>query len=652
MLKKFVLLLALVLCAGCASASAAGPELTFSLASGFYEYPMPLEITCDNKKAVIYYTLDGSVPDENSLRYDGTITLMWSNEREDVLTKITGITAGETYVPQQDFPTGHVVRAIAITPNGKKSDVVSGTFFIGYDRQSLYGDTAVMLLVTDPAGLFDYDRGIYVLGRTYDEWAAQQTEAFKPRNAQANYTQRGQEWERRVTVTLLPGNGGEGFTQDMGMRIKGMVSRLYSQKSLRLIARAEYGDKNVKYPIFSDNFREADGELVEKYKSFTLRNGGNDGEFSKIRDPFITRLTAGMHLDTAAHMPCIAFLNGEFWGIYTLTEEFTDNYFQHHYDIENTNVIIVKCGELEEGEESDIQLYKDMFDFIAKEDMTDPSSYRKAGELLELDSFADCCAVHLYTGNNDGIFQYNNWQMWRVRIPETGTHAFADGKWRMILYDSDITAGVFSEGQGGDTDNLLPALTETYSGRHPARLFVSLMKNEDFRSKVILALCDLRNLYFNPARTSALLTEMTADYLPYVPDTLRRFGPQWVQWGPELYYESQLKMLGGYFDTRWEAFIPMVQNAFGLTEACAITVQISDAAKGQVYFNDCDVPVENGAEYLYFAEYGLTATAVPADGATFTGWTVSGKDVALSDPEALTTQVAFQRIFTLTANFE
>lgn len=55
-----VLTALLILLAQIALADA--PELSFSLKSGFYDGPQQLKITCDNRKAVIYYTLDGPRP--------------------------------------------------------------------------------------------------------------------------------------------------------------------------------------------------------------------------------------------------------------------------------------------------------------------------------------------------------------------------------------------------------------------------------------------------------------------------------------------------------------------------------------------------------------------------------------------------------------
>lgn len=650
MKKLSALLFALLLCFAASVALADEPVLTFSLASGFYGDTMTLEMHCDSSKATIYYTLDGSTPDETSLVYDGPLTLTDSNAREDVLTKITGITAGETFVPVLDFPTGHIVRAVAIPEKGEASAVVSGTYFIGYDRKELYGDTAIMFLATDPEGLFDYDTGIYVTGRYYDEWKAEQTGTWESWQAVGNYTQRGDAWERPVTVTFLPAEG-EGFTQDMGMRIKGGASRGNNQKSLRLIARADYGEKKVDYVLYPDNVREADGGVVDKYKSFTLRDGGNDCDFGKIRDPYIANLATGMRFETAQNMPCIAFLNGEFWGMYTLNEEYTDNYIQYHYGIDNKNVITVKCGELDDGEESDFALFEKMFTYIAENNMSDAKKYQKAAEMLDMGSFADYCALHVYIDNQDGPFHNNNWQMWRVRTPDKKAHAYADGKWRMMLYDTDFSSDIYGDGSNYAADSITPVLTGTeYHGWHPALLFTSLIQNEDFQREFILACCDVRNIYFSQKRTSAMLKEMTADYLPYVPMTMQRFGPQWVNWNPQRHFQGELEQLGKFFEGRNNRFPDIVKKVFELGNAINITVKVK--GDGEVYLNGRNVPVPHNSRVKYFAAYGLTATAVPAEGATFTGWTVSHESVTLSDPDALTTEVSFSRVFTLTANFE
>ena len=642
----------LVLCLlACTPAMADRGDVVLSLESGFYDAPMPLEMSCDIKGAKIYYTTDGSIPDETDALYDGTITLMWTTNKDDPLSDITGITLGETWVPQQDFPSAHIIRAIAIYPNGDRSAVVSGTYFIGYDRQELYGDTAIMLLAIDPFDLFDYETGIYVTGKYYDEWVKEQTEAFEAWQGQGNYTQRGSDWERSVTVTFLPGDGSEGFTQDMGVRIKGGASRGNNQKSLRLIARADYGEKNVKFAIFPDNYRETDGKLLEKHKSFTLRNGGNDCDFGKIRDPYIQRLAEGMRFETAANLPVIAFINGEYWGLYTLNEEYTDNYIDYHYGIDNNNVITVKVGEVDDGEEEDIALFDEMLDFIAYSDMADPARYAEASEMLDMGSFADYCALQFYIGNEDGPFQNNNWQMWRVREPDDSS-PYADGRWRMMLYDTDYSSGIYDGGETFNVDNLLPVLTGTdYQGRHPALLFNSLVQSDEFLAEFVNACCDIRNLYFAKGRTGEVLTQMSKWYQPYQADNLRRFGPQWVTWNPDNHFSNNLSNIRRYFDGRYNSFLDIVENAFELSDAVNVTLKIK--GEGSVIINGRDeIPLTRTTSLKYFTEFGITVTAVPAEGMHFVGWEVSSSYGQVEDPTAETTTFTFSRRITLTAVFE
>ena len=650
-MKKIAFALVCILCLLCTAALADAPVLTFSAPSGFYDGAFTLEMTCDSKKATIYYTLDGSVPDESCMKYDGGLLLEDSSTRPDSLMRIGGTNSAEEFIPTTDFPTARVVRAVAITPKGEKSAVVSGTYFVGYDRQTLYGDTAIVCLVTDKDNLFDNEKGIYVLGKIFEQWAPQQDGPFEDWEAQGNFTQHGKEWERPVSVTILASDG-TSHTQDMGMRIKGGASRGYHQKSIRLIAREEYGDKNVNFAVFPDNL-QGNGEVVDKYKSFTLRSGANDLLFAKIRDPYITNLSKGLRMETAANMPVIAFINGEYWGVYTLNEEYTDKYIQYHYGIDDNNVIMVKTGELEEGEESDYDLFLEMYDFIAWEDLEAPEVYAKACEMIDVGSFADYFAMQFYIVNEDGFEKNNNWQMWRVREADTSVHPYADGKWRMMLYDTDYSSGVYSGGGNTDRDNISLALFgDEFEEYNPTLMFQNLMLSEEFRLEFIRACCDVNNVYFSARRAGSILKEMRAQYEPYVPDSYRRFGPQWLTWAPERHYAGNLDSLNNFFQKRANTFIGIVQTALELDDPAAITVRSQNAAKGKVYINGRDVALDNNARISVFAECGLTVTAVPKEGATFKGWQTSDDSAVLADPTALTTTVTFEGDFTLTALFE
>ncbi len=443
---------------------------------------------------------------------------------------------------------------------------------------------------------------------------------------------------------------------DMGIRIKGGASRSYNAKSLRLIAREEYGQKAIEYPVFGENPREDGNGLVEKYKSITLRAGGNDVRFAVIRDPVIQRLATGMAFTSQLTKPCVVFINGEYWGVKTITEEYSDNYIQYNFGVDDKNVVIMKNGELEEGEEDDLLLYEAMYNFIALSDMTDPANYEKACQMIDMEALIDLTAMHLYIYNKDGLFENNNWQMWRARETDPA-NPYADGKWRFLSYDVDFSSGVYDAGKTHTEDNITPVLLDevVYEDKHTGALIRNLWKNPDFRRELLTALCDCRNIYFEANRFALIFGEMRAQYEPYMPETFRRFGPAWIAtWDPAGYYASKLDEISVFFGGRYESFPWLMKKVFTLSTPYELTVLTSDPAKGVILCNgrplDEFLARPQGFTAMYFPETPVSLTAVPAEGAAFAGW--QGEGTLPEDASAATITLTLSEATALTAIFE
>ena len=636
----------------CLAAAAQGEEgvLSFSHASGFYKQGFEMEITCSTPGARIYYTLDGCAPDDFCDLYEEPLVMSVTIGVHDPLSQKIGVNVEENFIPMQDFPTAHVIRARALLPDGEWGAEHCATYFVGYDRAELYGDMPILSIMMDERDLFDYEYGIYVLGQVFEDWDAQQTEYYDPWEIAANFTSRGREWEREAMVDFMMGEGRD-FSQLLGIRIKGGANRGGTQKSLRLIAREEYGQKNMKYPFFPDNRDAVNGDIIEKYKSITLRAGGNDRDFGRIRDPLITNLSAELSLETAKNRPAIAFINGEFWGVYTLNEEYSGHHIQNHYGIDDDYVVSIKVNRLEDGEEGDETLYWQMYHYITSSNMENPEFFEKAAQMLDMQSFADLVALHLYIYNQDGLFENNNWQMWRVRSPGRGGSPYADGKWRMMLYDSDYSSGVYDNGQNYKTNNIRDALGKTYDQDHPGRLVQSLLKNPEFKKMLILSLSDIRSLCFTNRRVSEMLSDLRGDYEAYIPMTYRRFGPQWVaQWDPERHMRTNMNAIGTFFNGRGSSFSALMKDAFGLKNAVAITIKTQ--GEGSVLVNGRDIPITGSQKVFYFPEYPIDLSAVPGEGMEFAGWKINNKNGQLQDAAAADTTLTFKNTLTLTAQFQ
>lgn len=138
----------------------------------------------------IYYTLDGSLPDESDTLYTQPI----------VLTETT------------------VVRAVSIEPGKLNSLPLSLSYIINEGH-----DLPVVSLVAEPDDLFGYS-GIYAHPK--------------------------KDWERQCSLSLYDGQ--EGFTIDGGMKIHGATSRVaQSKKSMKVTFRPRYSGA-LEYDLFEN----------------------------------------------------------------------------------------------------------------------------------------------------------------------------------------------------------------------------------------------------------------------------------------------------------------------------------------------------------------------------------------------------------------
>lgn len=634
-----------------------GNYVGFSHDSGFYDKIQEVSLTCNVEGAQIYYTLDGSTPDKTSTLYKEPIRVA-RKYTENVLSAQKGTSASNFYLPDFSVDKCTVIRAIAYLPDGSTTPLAHASYFIGLDREK-YGDVPIVSLITDFENLYDYETGIYVLGKAYDDWIARDPsrQYLEGWQKHGNYSNRGDEWERPVSVELITADGSAGFKQNMGVRIMGGASRNQAQKSLKLIARNDYGPKNLKYGLIPGNLN-SEGELIAKYKSFILRVGGNDADFGRLRDPYLQTLVSDARFETQQSSPCVAFINGEYWGMYTITEDYTDNHFENNYGIDNKNIVLIKCGEVEDGEEEDLALFHDMYLFITKNDMAEPAFYEAACELVDMGSFIDYFAFELYIANQDSIFENNNWRMWRVRNADMATE-WSDGKWRMAAYDNDFSTGVYSGSSSAKEDNITSRITPSSESERqknienyvPLELFRSLLKNDDFRNELILALCDMRNIYFEPRNAKAVLDEMAEPYLELMPDTFKRFGPDWIAYqDTNAYYESKIMDLSSYMSQRYLSISNIMRKAFDLSSPSKLTVSTEDASMGSIEVNGRPVDLTVSFGGIYFQETMVTVSAVPADGYKFVGWETTSD--LITDTTAQTLRLHLSTPVTVKAIFE
>ena len=464
-------------------------DIFFSRDSGYYDDNFELEITAEGKD--IYYTLDGSIPNKNSLRYEKSILISDATNNENIYSIIKEVSAGldkeeikkmnleapNYEIPEYNVDKATIIRARTCDNMGNWGEVVTKVYFVDYGEKSGYKGIRTLSIISDPGDLFDYDRGIYVTGKTYDKYVLDYRVPQEGywREAywalwMANYRNRGIEWERKAECHFFDENGNLEYQQVCGIRIHGGISRGYNPKSLNIYARKEYdGNKNIQLDIWDTGY----------YPSAAILFQGGNEERTKFKDYFVSDMIKDWNISTMNFEPYVLFLNGEYWGFYWLNEKYNKNYFEYYYGVNKDNVLVIKNGELEDGEEEDINYYRNMLNFCSSSDMTNTKNYNRACEMIDMESYTDYYAIMMYIGRN-GDWPSSNYVLWRVKEKEPSR--YGDGKWRWAIFDLNST------GFANDIDPIQYTMDND-------TMFKNLMSNDKFRDLIITKIKRLESVF-------------------------------------------------------------------------------------------------------------------------------------------------------------
>lgn len=429
-------------------------DILFTPAEYFCSNTINVELQYDStRQGTIYYTLDGSEPDENSYIYTGPIELEASNE---------------------ESPYVYALRAVVREADGKQSKIYTHNYFVGTNVNTRYS-TPVISIVGDEQDFYNETSGIL---------------------ADRNRYARGRKYEKPVYVTALSCDGTIVFEQDCGVRLIGGDSRSYPNPSLKLYARKEYSADRGYFPfdLFETPRYDKEGKTVKKYDKLVLRINGDDSQNTMMRDVLLHRLAslAGFENIESA-VPAVVYLNGEYYTLVWVRENYCDGYFKRKYGDADGNFVVIEECETEKhynatSDELEINGCKDFNRFYKKyaySDLTNESNYEELSKLIDVEDYLRYYAFELYSANTD--WPNNNLYCYRYYADSENGYSDGvfDGRWRFLLHDLDYSSAIYNAKEGNPASyNAWKVVMNENASRY-SPLFTHLMQRDDCREYFI-----------------------------------------------------------------------------------------------------------------------------------------------------------------------
>ncbi len=417
------------------------------------------------------------------------------------------------------------------------------------------------------------------------------------------------DWRRPINIEMFDAAGKASVINQLGeTRIMGGQSRANKLKSMAIYANKRFGPKNKR---FSYKFFPDQKPGITEFKSFSLRDGGNDFTDLYFRDLIIQR-TMGQNtdIDWQAGHTAVLYINGQYVGMLNIRERSNDdNIYSNYGGLEDIDMVEIshekvnnqdmyveelKAGTLEEN----YNVFKEFYTNIEDGD----HSKAKWEEWMDVSEYLNIVIMNLFYGNID--FPGNNIVFWRPnnKDKESGLPK----RWRFIAKDVDFGLGLYGRKPDYNTIKLLYDQSydsgNAWAFTEPAtRLIKNMLQNQDILNLFIDKCCVFMGDFMNASGTGEIIDKIKDE-------ALEEFAAHRVKYnGHNINYHRNditnkfndaKKWLTGYTEQSWghtttylprtDYFLQYMSNQWRLGTAIPVTINKemdADDLPDEVYVN-------------------------------------------------------------------
>lgn len=477
-----------------------------------------------------------------------------------------------------------------------KSDEVDTIIHRSYHFD--YNSKLPIISISIPSeDLWNDTTGIYTKGK-YAYWS-DSTGHWENCNYQ-------KKWEKEVYATYIDTSNVVGFSQKCGLKLFGESTRRQPDKSMKIIARTEYGDNDFSYPVFPQ-------KPMDEYKQIAIRTSGNDYLGSRFKDVLSAYLARNIGLDYMGFQPANLYVNGQYWGVYNLREKVNEHFIAGNHDVDKDSVNIIMGRWIrQQGSSKD---YMKMYHWFEDLDTMDSEAYEIAQQYLDIRNYINFRVFQIYINNKDsrGNIRYYN---------ITGSQP----QFKTILYDTDLGYGKYSfnflEGcmQRNPTDWYNPVWSTMY--------LTKLMQDPGFKNDFVNQFAHLMNTIFERDSMLTSIEHLENIYKGELPESASGRPPHLksVVFPMEKWLD-EVNSLKAYAKLRPKVMWTHLQDVLDLDDTYWLIFNYDTLEPGGKVNINNNYPLALNFRGRYFKNIPLSIEAVPDSGYTFVGWSETDTNV-------------------------
>ncbi len=448
------------------------------------------------------------------------------------------------------------------------------------------------------------------------------------------------DWRRPVMIEFFPAEGNNSAFNQLGeTRIQGGQSRSNALKSMVFYANKRFDPdhKRYSYEFFPDQKLG-----ITEFKSFSLRDGGNDFGDLYFRDLIIQRTMAGhVDLDWQAGHSAVLYINGEYMGMLNIRERSNeDNIYSNYNGLEDIDMVEISHEQvggvdqfIEEFKGSEDETFYNAFKAFYSEKGHTKAEYE---QWMDVSEYLNIMIMNLFYGNID--FPGNNIVFWRPN--DDDTESGLPKIWRFIVKDTDFGLGLYGRQNNYNTIDLLyhpeKHQGEAWANTEPAtRLFRNMMEDPELRQMFIDKCCVYMGDFMNAKGTGEIIDIIKAEAM----DEFVAHRAKYPTWSGNSRneindkFEMAKKWLAGYTESSWwgtttyksrpDNFLDFLSAQYNLGTAFPVTINkgVADVPE-DVTVNGIKLS-EGVFDGKLFPNRQLTITATAPEGKTIAGWKVT-----------------------------